>query len=393
MSRKIILMYLRLSFLIALAPAFFFSTYQLFLKSLGLDLLEVNLVNTFFGLGIMVFEIPTGAVADIWGRKTSVIIGCLLTGLSFLFYFFAVNFWQCVMAELIGALGSTFISGAADAWMVDSLNFYGCRLQLEKIFSQGQKMKTIGVIIGVLIGSWLGTLNLSYPWMMSSLTMLTATGYLFYKLREDYFIRPKKTNAWRQIIKIGNDSFRESIHNPEILKIMILSFVLGCAVPAANMYWPIVYKEMGQIQTWGLGLFFLLILLALRLGTKVATKIQKKFKLELPLIMISQVGIGIGFILASIFSLPWLSLIGFLGHEFFRGAFDLLRQGYLNRRLTQSKRATMLSANSMVTSIGLTLGLLCSGLLAKEYSISLSWLVSGIFILIALGIILLIRKK
>jgi MFS family permease len=350
-------------------------------------------VNTFFGLGIMVFEIPTGAVADIWGRKTSVIIGCLLTGLSFLFYFFAVNFWQCVMAELIGALGSTFISGAADAWMVDSLNFYGCRLQLEKIFSQGQKMKTIGVIIGVLIGSWLGTLNLSYPWMMSSLTMLTATGYLFYKLREDYFIRPKKTNAWRQIIKIGNDSFRESIHNPEILKIMILSFVLGCAVPAANMYWPIVYKEMGQIQTWGLGLFFLLILLALRLGTKVATKIQKKFKLELPLIMISQVGIGIGFILASIFSLPWLSLIGFLGHEFFRGAFDLLRQGYLNRRLTQSKRATMLSANSMVTSIGLTLGLLCSGLLAKEYSISLSWLVSGIFILIALGIILLIRKK
>ncbi|MEI7620676.1 MAG: MFS transporter [Candidatus Falkowbacteria bacterium] len=393
MNRKIISLYLRLSFLTAMAPAFFFATYQLFLKGLGLNLLEINLVNAFFGLGVMFFEIPTGAVADIWGRKTSVIIGCLLTGLSFLAYFLATSFWQCVGAELIGALGCTFISGAADAWLVDSLNFCGCRLRLEKIFSQGQKTKTIGVIIGVLGGSLLGTLNLSYPWILSALMMFITSGYLFYKLPEIYFIKPEKANAWKQIITIGRDSFYESVKNREILGMMILSFVLGCAIPATNMYWPIVYKDMGQIEVWGLGLFFLLILGSLRLGTALASKFQKRFKSELTPIILSQVGISIGFILASIFGLPWLSLIGFLGHELFRGSFDLLRQGYLNRRLKQAKRATMLSANSMVSSIGLTLGLMVSGLIAREYSISLSWLVSGIFILTALGLFLLIRKK
>ena len=376
-----------------MAPAFFFATYQLFLKGLGLNLLEINLVNCFFGLGIMFFEVPTGAVADIWGRKISVVIGCLLMGISFGAYYFSTNFWQCVGAELLGALGSTFISGAADAWMVDSLSYCKCRLHLEKIFSQGQKFRTIGVIIGVMGGSLLGTLDLSYPWIMSSLTMLFAGGYLFYNLQEIYFIKPEKIGALKQIMLIGHDSFYESIKNPEILGMMILSFVLGCAVPAANMYWPIVYKDMGKTEIWGLGIFFLIILLCLRLGTAVATKLRKKFKSELSLILISQVGIGVGFILASIFSLPWLSLVGFLGHEFSRGAFDLLKQGYLNRRLKQEKRATMLSANSMVTSIGLTLGLFVSGLLAKGYSISLSWLASGIFILIALGIFLIIRKK
>jgi MFS family permease len=84
-------------------------------------------------------------------------------------------------------------------------------------------------------------------------------------------------------------------------------------------------------------------------------------------------------------------MFGFLAHEFGRGMFKPLAFAYLNRRIPSDKRATIMSFQSMIEKLGAFVGLLVSGYLAKKYSISLSWLVSGI--VLALSVVVFLKLK
>ena len=143
------------SLLFNFSHAFFFATYQLFLASRGMDLLEINIINMFFMMGIFLFEVPTGAFADNFGRKKSIVLGCLLLSVSFLVYFSGNNLATFVVAELIGALGATFLSGALEAWVVDSLAYHDYGEDLTRVFRQEAYFKGFSIIVASLIGGYL----------------------------------------------------------------------------------------------------------------------------------------------------------------------------------------------------------------------------------------------
>jgi len=84
-------------------------------------------------------------------------------------------------------------------------------------------------------------------------------------------------------------------------------------------------------------------------------------------------------------------LFWFLIHEGGRGMFKPLKQAYLNKRIESDKRATVLSFDSMISRGGAFVGLLLSGYLAENYSISLSWLTSGI--ILGVGIFIFLKLK
>ena len=105
--------------------AFHFGTYVLFLLSHQLTIFEVSLVNMVFMTTMFLLEVPTGAVADIFGRRFSYLLSNLVIAAGFLFYGFSGTLVGFMLAEAILALGATLTSGALDAWFVDSLKFYG----------------------------------------------------------------------------------------------------------------------------------------------------------------------------------------------------------------------------------------------------------------------------
>ena len=112
-----------------LAASFIWGINTLFLLDAGLSNMEAFAANAFFTAGMVVFEVPTGVVADTWGRRTSYLLGTLtLSGSTFLYWMLWVTsapFWAWAVVSMLLGLGFTFFSGAVEAWLVDALHHAG----------------------------------------------------------------------------------------------------------------------------------------------------------------------------------------------------------------------------------------------------------------------------
>ena len=109
-------------------------TYGLFLLDRGLDLLQLNLVLAVYLITICLFEVPTGAIADVFGRKASFLLSCLVRALAFGLYFYSNTFSEFVVAEVIDAVGTTLATGAFDAWAVDGVRAEGDHRPVDRLF-------------------------------------------------------------------------------------------------------------------------------------------------------------------------------------------------------------------------------------------------------------------
>ncbi len=162
----------------------------------GLNLLEVNLVNMVFFLTLFICEIPTGAFADIFGRKASFVLACALMCLSMFIYGSSHTFAGFVVAEVVAAIAATFKSGAFQAWLVDSLKHQGYEGEYHHIFGRESLIRQIGGGIGAIAGSYLAVVNPAFPWFLGG-TMMGITAVLSYiTMQEAYF--KKVSFSWKQ---------------------------------------------------------------------------------------------------------------------------------------------------------------------------------------------------
>ena len=121
--------YLVLTLLTTLASSFIWGVNTLFLLDAGLTNTEAFAANAFFAVGQVIFEVPTGVVADTRGRRFSFVLGTVTLLASTLLYFVM---WQIhaafigwALASILLGLGFTFFSGATEAWLVDALRATG----------------------------------------------------------------------------------------------------------------------------------------------------------------------------------------------------------------------------------------------------------------------------
>src|SRR5262245_41627802 len=121
-SRRIRNIYLVLSQFIWLPTSLIVGINTLFLLDGGLNNVEAFAANAIYTLGLVLFEIPTGMVADTWGRRTSYLLGAAIQLVGNLLYFWMWHthgpFWGWAGASMLLGFGCEFLSGALDAWLV-----------------------------------------------------------------------------------------------------------------------------------------------------------------------------------------------------------------------------------------------------------------------------------
>ena len=142
--------------------------YPLFLRSRGLDALEVNLVLATYLIIVFVFEVPTGAAADLVGRKASFLLSCALRAVAFGLYAVAQSFTDCLIAELIDGIGTTLASGALDAWAIDGMRDEGDNRPVERFFARAQILARVGMILGGLVCAYLAAVDFALPWWVAA---------------------------------------------------------------------------------------------------------------------------------------------------------------------------------------------------------------------------------
>lgn len=376
--------YLILRFLTGFGFSLEGATYTIFLKEHGLNDFQVNLMNVVCWIAMFLFQVPTGLVADVFGRKLSFLISCLFQCLGGVVYGVSETMAGFALSEVILALGMTFSSGAFDAWVVDRLKEYGYEGPQSRISSRATFVTYIAMIIGGSIGGFLGNTDLRFPWFALA-GMLGLSGvYALFAMKETRgFDAHRGLEKWQRFTQTFHSSLQYLRAAKDLHFVVIVDAVAVFAMQPLNMYWQNTFKLL-FVSTWVLGPIksgisaacLLGALLVMRFGSG---KDAKRSMLSLLL------ATGLFVILCACFSSTTVLLLPFMLHEFTRGCYDPIKNAYLQEHLPDGERATIASMISMIIAFMGALGLFVSGLIAEYVSVPTSWFVSGIcFIFVTL---------
>ena len=162
------------------------------------DYFLANAVNVVFFCTLFVAEIPTGAYADTFGRKASYVLASLLWSLGLIIYGMSHSFIGFALAECLLAIGSTCVSGAFEAWLIDSLDHSGMSpidrdAYKAKLFVRENSVDTVCGILGSIVGAWVYTIHPASCWIVSGILMLGHGLIAKQVMSEDYFQRKTHT--------------------------------------------------------------------------------------------------------------------------------------------------------------------------------------------------------
>jgi MFS family permease len=347
-----------------------------FLDWAKVDYTRIFILEASFMFWVFVLEIPTGIVADKFGRKASLILGGLFAAISISIYGIINNYWIFFVAEFIGAIGFTLLSGADKALIYDSLIQTKKTGEAKVIFSRYESAGTMGLLIGFPIGSLIaGSDILPYPetlpltFIISGIFLLL-TFFVAFTLKE-----PERKEKVDEFIKEGIDGFKY-IFRHKTLRLFALNFALISAT-TAFMFWfyqslagvvGIDIKYNGFIGA-GCNLFSMILLLNIK-------RIEKLFGMKNTLFYSALIP---GLFFAGLFFFRNIYFV--LAAMFIIIGLKIMRSpvlsDFMNRHIESRNRATVLSGVSMLEKIIIMILYPIVGLLA-DYSLWTTFLFLGI---------------
>jgi DHA3 family tetracycline resistance protein-like MFS transporter len=204
-------------------------------QSAGLNPLQLVLVGTVLESAVFVFEIPTGIVADLYSRKTSVIIGYLLIGLGFMLEGFFPLFGTILLAQLIWGIGYTFTSGAEEAWLADELGEEG----LTRVMLRGAQFSQFGSMIGIGLSVGLGSIALNLPIVAGGALILGMALFLLLFMDETGFTPApeEERNTWQQMGQTFSEGVQLIRGRPVLTLMMAIAVIYGLYSEGLDRLW------------------------------------------------------------------------------------------------------------------------------------------------------------
>lgn len=384
-NKRIITIYLLISLFEALLMTLTSAIYVTFLLERGLNLFEVNLVNFLYMITVFILEIPTGAVADIWGRKFSSVLSGVFSGMGFLIYSLADTFLGFVFAEIIIALGTSLTSGALKAWVVDSLHFYNWNGGFKKVFFLEGRVINLARMFGGLIGAFLGIKDLSIPFAVTGVGYWLLAFFSYVVMKERYF--QKKTGQFKKFLKDFKGVIKSSLiygfQNDIIFLIVTIAAIFSLSFQPLNMYWQPRFKSALSGNQY-FGFIWIGIIVFVMIGNELTKWMFVDTKKPRLIYLLIGLSVGLSIILSGAIPVFRVALICFFLHEAVRGFYETYNNAVLQENIPSDKRATISSFVSMIKAGAASLGLVIGGLAAKIFGIPASWILSGLVILIFL---------
>ncbi|CAA9472061.1 MAG: hypothetical protein AVDCRST_MAG02-3806 [uncultured Rubrobacteraceae bacterium] len=168
------------------------------IEEVGLDPLRLVLLGTALEVAVLVFEVPTGVLADTYGRRRSVITGFLLMGCGFALEGAIPTFAAVLVAQAVWGVGYTFISGALEAWIADEAP----ERNLGRVYLRGEQADYAGSLLGVFGSVLLATYALNVPLLIGGFLAVGLGVALFFVMPERNF-RPSPREGRSSLQQVG----------------------------------------------------------------------------------------------------------------------------------------------------------------------------------------------
>ncbi len=342
-----------------LAASFIWGINTIFLLDAGLSNLEAFAANAFFTAGMVLFEVPTGIVADTVGRRASYLLGTVtLTASTFLYVLLwqiEAPFWQWAVSSMLLGLGFTFFSGAVEAWLVDALAATGFTGQLEAVFGRGQIVSGAAMLTGSVAGGFVAQqTSLGVPFVLRGLILIVMFGVAFRLMHDVGFTPEKGGRPLAEMRKVASDSIEYGWRVPAAKWLMVEAlFTGGVGIYAFYALQPYLLELYGDPRAYQVaGLVAAIVAGAQIAGGVAAPRIRRLFHRRTSALIVtaglSVISLGLIGIVESFWAV--IGLIVIWGLLF--AATMPIRQSYLNGLIPSRQRATILSFDSMMNSSG-----------------------------------------
>jgi MFS family permease len=399
-SRRIRTIYLVLSLFVWLPTSLIVGVNTLFLLDGGLSNVEAFAANAIYTLGLALFEIPTGMLADTWGRRTSYLLGAgvqLVGNLLYVWMWYAKGpFWGWGVASLLLGGGYTFFSGALEAWLVDALKDAGYDDDLDPIFAKNQIVTGVAMLVGTIAGGFIAQISaLGTPYLVRAGLQLVSFVVAFAMMKDLGFTPERGAGFVKQVKALASAGWTFGVKNRPVRWIMLAApFYMGTGIYgfyAAQPYLLDLYGDQHALGVAG-------IAAAGIAGTQVAggfavPYIRRLFRRRTDILIIcaalttvSLVLMGLLQSFAVVVALLILWAVTF-------AANTPVRQAYINALIPSRQRATVLSFDSMVNSTGGVVFQPILGRVADTAGYAISYVVSGAIAFFGLPFLLLARKE
>jgi MFS family permease len=159
----------------------------------------------------MLMELPSGALADLLGRRTSLVLAFAIGAVSYFIYFWATDFWSFLFLSVLLGVSDSFRSGSEEALVYDTYRQEGSE-DFDKILSKGNLVYQAGLVIGTLTGGFLYGLHMLVPFILCGISL--AIGFvltLFYKEPSIDSERFTFRNYGRQIAQGTKEAFKDKL--------------------------------------------------------------------------------------------------------------------------------------------------------------------------------------
>lgn len=399
-ARKVQRTYLTLLLFNTLAASLIWGINTLFLLDAGLNNLEAFAANAFFTAGFVLFEIPTGVVADLRGRRTSYLLGLLTLAVSTLLYLYmwyvSAPFWAWAFASLFLGLGFTFLSGAFEAWLADALDHTGEKKILEAVLARGEIVEGAAMLAGSVAGGALAqATNLGVPYIVRAFLLVLNFVSAFFLMKDLGFKPAGEKRAIAEVKSILHASIEYGLRNRPVRWLMFAApFTGGVSIYAFYAMQPYLLELYGDSKAYGVaGLAAAIVAGAQIAGGLSVPYVVRVFHRRTSVLLVCE-GISV-VVLAVIGFVPnfWVAVVLLVLWGLMFSAVIPIRQGYLNALIPSQQRATVLSFDSLFGSTGGVVIQPVLGKVADVWGYPTSYTFSAVFQVFSLPFTWLARRE
>lgn len=397
---RILKTYVTLTLLSTLASSLIWGINTLFLLDAGLGITQAFAANAFFTVGQVLFEVPTGVIADTLGRRMSYLLGSItlfITTLAYvwLWHIHAAFIWWAIVSVLLG-LGFTFFSGATEAWLVDGLKATKHKGSLEGAFARGQIVSGIGMLVGTVGGGVLAQVtNLGVPYIIRSI-LLAITVFVTYALMHDVGFRPRKSaSVSKEMNRIWHEGLKHGLGSRPVRYMMFTGpFTLGVGIYGFYAMQPYLLQLYGKPDSYAIaGLAAAIVGGTQIVGGVLVPHVRRLFGKRTSIIGLTVLLSGVSLALMGILPHFWIVLGLLVVWAVMFAASLPIRQTYLNNLIPSGQRATVLSTDNLLSSAGGIVTQPALGKIAETNGYATSYIASGIIQLFALPFVVAARRS
>jgi MFS family permease len=397
-AARVVRTYLLLSGIYTLSASLIWGVNTLFLLHAGLDIAEVFVANAAFTAGMVLFEIPTGVVADTLGRRVSFLLSIAVLFVSTLAYVAdgvaGGGVLLFVLVSLALGLGFTFSSGATEAWLVDALRAEGYDGDLGTVFSRAQVVTGVAMMIGTVGGGFLGGVDLALPFVLRAGLLLPVFAIALVAMHDRGFVGRPLTRATvlHEVSSVARASTQYGWrHRPVRLLMLVSFFQTGFFIWGWYAWQPYFLHLLDRDEIWITGVISAAIALSMIVGNTLVAPLGRVVARRSSILLGAAVvesaaAVAVG--LAG--SFPWAmgSLVVF---GIAVGTTAPVKQAFLHESIPSEQRATLVSFDSLVGNLGSVGGQVGLGFVARERGIGDGYVLGGVATAVAIPVLVVLR--